>query len=547
MFEGEMASLEAILKTQTIKVPKPIKIIDLPGGGTLFVMEHLEMRGLNRHSAKLGTQLADLHLHNQQLGEKLKKEETTVGKGQGQMEVQFVDQFGFHTVTCCGYLPQVNDWQNDWVTFFAKQRIQPQMDMIEKNSGDREARELWAQLQLKIPSFFSDVEIVPALLHGDLWGGNVAEDDSGPIIFDPASFYGHSEQQLNQRMEKGMKSSFLKAGCWWILKKKLLWFLDLAESSCSSLEITMEKILKTELKTSVLKAFGSSGGGYISQSQGYETDSGRVFVKINHKPQARKMFEGEMASLEAIQKTNIVRVPQPIKVIDLPGGGAMFVMEYLKMKHLNKYSSKLGEQIADLHLYNQKLGERLRKEGNTIGKGAGHSESQYVDKFGFHTATCCGYIPQVNEWQSDWPSFFIRHRLQAQLDLIEKDYGDREARELWSQLKLKIPEMFCDVEIVPALLHGDLWAGNVAEDDSGPIIFDPASFYGHSEFELAIAGMFGGFSSCFFSAYHSKIPKAPGFEKRNKLYQLFNYINHWNHFGMGYRGSTLNVMRKLLK
>lgn len=49
------------------------------------------------------------------------------------------------------------------------------------------------------------------------------------------------------------------------------------------------------------------------------------------------MFEGEMASLEAIQKTNTVRVPQPIKVIDLPGGGTMFVMEYLKMKHLNKY------------------------------------------------------------------------------------------------------------------------------------------------------------------------------------------------------------------
>lgn len=47
----------------------------------------------------------------------------------------------------------------------------------------------------------------------------------------------------------------------------------------------MEEILKRELKTSVLKAFGSSGGGYISQGQAYETDSGRVFVKINHKPQ----------------------------------------------------------------------------------------------------------------------------------------------------------------------------------------------------------------------------------------------------------------------
>lgn len=53
----------------------------------------------------------------------------------------------------CSPVLQVNDWQNDWVIFFARQRIQPQMDMIEKNSGDREARELWAQLQVgAIPS-----------------------------------------------------------------------------------------------------------------------------------------------------------------------------------------------------------------------------------------------------------------------------------------------------------------------------------------------------------------------------------------------------------
>lgn len=49
--------------------------------------------------------------------------------------------------------PQVNNWRSDWVTFFARQRIQPQMDLIERSSGDREARELWAQLQVRaIPS-----------------------------------------------------------------------------------------------------------------------------------------------------------------------------------------------------------------------------------------------------------------------------------------------------------------------------------------------------------------------------------------------------------
>jgi fructosamine-3-kinase len=62
---------------------------------------------------------------------------------------------------------------------------------------------------------------------------------------------------------------------------------------------------------------------------------------------------------------------------------------------------------------------------------------------------------------------------------------------------------------------------------SFPVVFDPASFYGHHEFELAIAGMFGGFNSTYYQAYHNLIPKAPGFEARHKLYQLYHYLNHW--------------------
>ncbi|XP_075928012.1 fructosamine-3-kinase-like [Petromyzon marinus] len=97
---------------------------------------------------------------------------------------------------------------------------------------------------------------------------------------------------------------------------------------------------------------------------------------------------------------------------------------------------------------------------------------------------------KLNEWQEDWVTFFSRQRLQLQLDMIEKDYGERETRELWSRLQLRLGDFFRDVEVVPALLHGDLWTGNAAEINEGPVIFDPASFYGHSEYELAIAGMF---------------------------------------------------------
>lgn len=59
------------------------------------------------------------------------------------------------------------------------------------------------------------------------------------------------------------------------------------------------------------------------------------------------------------------------------------------------------------------------------------------------------------------------------------------------------------------------------------VVFDPASFYGHHEYELAIAGMFGGFTASFYEAYHSHFPRAHGFDSRHKLYQLFHYLNHW--------------------
>uniref|UniRef100_A0A8I6ALE2 protein-ribulosamine 3-kinase n=1 Tax=Rattus norvegicus TaxID=10116 RepID=A0A8I6ALE2_RAT len=158
----------------------------------------------------------------------------------------------------------------------------------------------------------------------------------------------------------------------------------------------MEQLLRAQLHTKTLRAFGSSGGGCISEGYAYYTDTGPVFVKVNRRAQARQMFEGEMASLEALRNTGLVRVPKPMKVIDLPGGGAVFVMEHLKMKSLGSQASKLGEQMADLHLYNQKLREKSKAQQNTVGCGAEDAEPRGVTKFGFHTVTCCGFIPQVS-------------------------------------------------------------------------------------------------------------------------------------------------------
>ena len=57
-------------------------------------------------------------------------------------------------------------------------------------------------------------------------------------------------------------------------------------------------------------------------------------------------------------------------------------------------------------------------------------------------------------------------------------------------------------------------------------VYDAGSFYGHHEYDLGIARLFG-MSEAFFNGYHEVIPKEDGFDKRNKLYQLFHLLNHW--------------------
>ena len=43
--------------------------------------------------------------------------------------------------------------------------------------------------------------------------------------------------------------------------------------------------------------------------------------------------------------------------------------------------------------------QKNASESNRVGKG---QDPVAVEKFGFPVATCCGFIPQNNEWHDDW-------------------------------------------------------------------------------------------------------------------------------------------------
>lgn len=46
-----------------------------------------------------------------------------------------VTQFGFPVQTCCGYLPQKNEWRMDWVEFYCE-KIDHQLGMLEPEVRD---------------------------------------------------------------------------------------------------------------------------------------------------------------------------------------------------------------------------------------------------------------------------------------------------------------------------------------------------------------------------------------------------------------------------
>ncbi|VDN86036.1 unnamed protein product [Brugia pahangi] len=196
-----------------------------------------------------------------------------------------------------------------------------------------------------------------------------------------------------------------------------------------------------------------------------------------------------------------------------------------------------------MHMHNAYLLKEKERASSFI--GGQEKATEPIIQFGFHVPTCCGYLPQMNEWCDDWVTllkhddccklyklfqkFFVRNRLKYQIDMLLEERNDRDLLSLWPQLERKIPTFFKDNgSIIPALVHGDLWSGNYSYCADGPVIFDPASFYAHSEYELGIMKMFGGFSSSVYSAYHEIIPETKGIQKRVQLYELFHHLNHWS-------------------
>ena len=234
--------------------------------------------------------------------------------------------------------------------------------------------------------------------------------------------------------------------------------------------------------------------------------------------------EGEHVSLQHLHSIVPSICPKSIAHGKLEKSSAYFLLtEFLDVLDYDGDSGtglSLAQKLAQLHSTPGPIPE-------------GHAQPM----FGFPVTTFCGSTPQNNAYKSSWAEFYAKNRLLTICQTIEEHHGSDDELRTWIEKVavdvvpklLENGHLSGDRGILPVLVHGDLWSGNKGRGrlgESGPIedvIFDPSSCYAHSEYEVGIMKMFGGFSASFFNEYHQLLPKTEPqeeYDDRVDLYQL---------------------------
>jgi fructosamine-3-kinase len=281
------------------------------------------------------------------------------------------------------------------------------------------------------------------------------------------------------------------------------------------LEFNLQHKISDQLK---ILHFTPVYGGDINQSFKLETNKGNFFIKLNDANIYPEMFEKEAKGLQTLRNTDAIYVPEVILTGQVEDT-AFLILECIENDGLkNKdFWQSFGYQLAELHR-------------NTN------------DYFGFEEDNYIGSLIQNNSPDTSWANFYIENRLKYQLKIaLNKGFFNPADVENFEKLFEIFPHIIPDE--LPNLLHGDLWSGNfLASREHGPVLIDPAVYYGSREVDLAMTQLFGGFEDEFYAAYHEAYPLHNGWQQRLKIYQLYPLLVHVNLFG----GSYINSVRRTL-
>ena len=260
-------------------------------------------------------------------------------------------------------------------------------------------------------------------------------------------------------------------------------------------------------------------GGDINRAALIRSGNTNWFLKY-HQGAPDGMFEAEALALSEISENECIKVPRPV-AHGSDGSTSWLVLEHLELTSSGP-ESLLGEHLAALHRV-------------TSGQH-GWSRDNFI-----------GSTPQHNSRCDNWITFWREQRLLPQLEMARTAGHNGLLQRNGERLLDSLHLLMADHQPAACLLHGDLWGGNKAFTANGqPVIFDPASYYGDRETDIAMTELFGGFGPSFYSAYQAHFPLPDGYRLRCELYNLYHMLNHLNLFGSGYLSRCQGMIDSLL-
>lgn len=287
----------------------------------------------------------------------------------------------------------------------------------------------------------------------------------------------------------------------------------------TELAVKISNQLEQELE---IHTANSISGGDISQAYKLHTNLGNFFLKLNGVGHY-DMFRAEMLSLQQIAASNSILVPQAIASGTFKNH-SWLLLEFVEMTSRGDDFQR-GRDLALLH----------------------HHLNDSAKPFGWQEDNFIGLTPQRNDWHSNWSDFYGEMRLRPQLEMAQERGMSSKVADNGYHLIEKLDFWFDNYQPKASLLHGDLWGGNSAFNiDGDAMIFDPASYYGDHETDIAMTELFGGFSPAFYDGYQDVFPLDKDYQSRKTLYNLYHVLNHYNLFGGHYQQQADNMISTLL-
>ena len=196
------------------------------------------------------------------------------------------------------------------------------------------------------------------------------------------------------------------------------------------------------------------------------------FLKSSAGDLGKSMLRGEYEGAKVIHNYTPDDIPRPVAwgTYKSDPDTHFYLCEFMNMT----------EKLPDIRKFSAMLAKLHRDSMD---------DPKAPDKFGFHVMTHEGRMYQDVSWADTWEEMYTRRFQSFVRQELVSQGPSKDLDEILPHFMAKvIPRLLRPLGthgriLKPAVLHGDIWCGNLATNatTTEPVYFDPSVFWGHNE------------------------------------------------------------------